>query len=203
MFISLLLENTSLKIPRAGPAAHMEVCNLVWAERLSFPCRNPHTHVLRLPLTIPVLVSHFPATFCLHGAQVPLPSPRCWVWNQRDLLNQDYIQAFPFCWLFKRFPVSFLFSSLAFCNVSLHLWISLVCRVCACFPLTARPEKCSQIDCFLSAMGERDASWGLGGLWEDRERTCFIRALKKLLQAKVWKHAVVILQLRIQKHCDM
>jgi len=52
-------------------------------------------------------------------------------------------------------------------------------------------------------MGERDASWGLGGLWEDRERTCFIRALKKLLQAEVWKHAVVILKWRIQKHCDM
>lgn len=164
MFVALLLENTSLKVPRAGPAAHMEFCNLVWAERPSFPCRNPHTHVLRLPLTIPVTVSHFPATFCLHGAQVLLPLPWCWVWNQRDLLNQDYIQVFPFCWLFKRFPVSFLFSSLAFCNVSFHLWISLVCRVYVCFPLTARPEKCSQIHCFLSIFcsGGEECQLGTG-----------------------------------------
>lgn len=49
------------------------------------------------------------STFCLHRVQVLTASPGYWARNQSDLLNQDYIKVFPFCWFFQRFPISSLF----------------------------------------------------------------------------------------------
>lgn len=158
----------SLKISRTVPSAGMELCRLLRAETF-FSLQNfPHP-----------LLSGFPLVFLCPWVTSQLLSaytePRC----RRRCCDVEH-ETQGICWIktvFKHFlfvdflkKISrlFFFSSLTFCNDSSHLQISLVCRVCVCFPLMARPERCFQIDFFLSwrvrcQLGTRGLLWGSQG----------------------------------------
>lgn len=140
----------SLKISRTVPSTGMELCSLLRAERLSFPCKISHTRCSVASPQYSCARESLPSYLLptqsrgADGFAVMLST------KPKGFAESRLCSSISFLLTFLKISRLFFFSSLTFCNDSSHLQISLVCRVCVCFPLMARPETCFQIDFFLS-----------------------------------------------------